>query len=142
MMERLIIGFTGTRSGMSDKQKKEVAAELEELGCNDPDVLYTILHGGCIGADIDFHDMCSLARKEVFPGHSAKDPSDMKHRGEYPRADVIHDSQTHFKRNRDIVDRCDILIATPYNDNQEGGTWYTINYALKKGKDVSIFNRL
>ena len=122
----MIIGFTGTRSGMSSKQKEEVAKLLDSHDM----INTTVLHGGCIGADIDFHELCEGA------------PNDLKYRGEYKDADVIHSSQTHFKRNRDIVDRCDILIATPYNDDSsKGGTWYTIKYAQKLNKQVIIINR-
>ena len=134
----MIIGFTGTRSGMSSKQKEEVAKLLDSHDM----INTTVLHGGCIGADIDFHELCEGMTREVYPGHSANAPNDLKYRGEYKDADVIHSSQTHFKRNRDIVDRCDILIATPYNDDSsKGGTWYTIKYAQILNKQVIIINR-
>jgi len=52
----------------------------------------------------------------------------------------IRNPFTHFARNRNIVDSSDLLIATPFNDldRKKGGTWYTINYALKKGVDTII----
>lgn len=135
----MIIGFTGTRSGMSDKQKKEVIEYLKYI--EDNQSITSTLHGGCVGADIDFHHICEKFHREVYPGHSAKTPENLSHRGKYPDADIIHPSQTHFKRNRDIVDRCDILIATPYNNIQRGGTWYTINYAEKLDKPTLILTR-
>ena len=140
MKEDIKVGFTGTRSGMSDKQKDEVKSAL--FNSEKYNVTH-IFHGGCIGADIDFHDMCFGHTKiVVYPGHSAKDPENMENRGEIQGADTVYVSQTHFKRNRDIVDNCDVLFATPYNDNGQGGTWYTINYAKKVGKKVIIFNRI
>lgn len=39
------------------------------------------------------------------------------------------------KRNRYMVDKSDIVLAI-WNGEKIGGTWYTINYALKKGKTV------
>lgn len=40
------------------------------------------------------------------------------------------------RRNRALVDMCDILIAV--FDGQSGGTKYTVDYAQKKGKKVVI----
>jgi hypothetical protein len=47
---------------------------------------------------------------------------------------------THFARNRNIVDASDILIVIPYQDEWQpsGGTWYTHDYAVKKGVLVVI----
>jgi hypothetical protein len=44
----------------------------------------------------------------------------------------------HFARNREIVDRCDVLVVIPWQDEwqSEGGTWYTHDYAEKKGVDI------
>ena len=39
------------------------------------------------------------------------------------------------KRNRYMVDKSDLVLAV-WNGEKRGGTWYTINYALKKGKPV------
>lgn len=129
------IGFTGTRSGMSDLQKQSVIDFIKSK------VITKIIHGGCIGADMDFHYICKDYYREVYPGHFKNNPNDRTLQGNYLDADLIHESQSHFKRNRDIVDNCDILIATPYNNNGKGGTWYTINYAKKIGKPIIIFER-
>lgn len=132
------IGFTGTRSGMSSKQVREVVDKIIEIGTLN---IKKVIHGGCIGADMDFHAMFTSKKIEVYPGHSSKNIKDKSLQGEFGDANIIHESQTHFKRNRDIVDNCDILFATPYNNIQRGGTWYTINYARKIGKEVIIFER-
>jgi hypothetical protein len=44
----------------------------------------------------------------------------------------------HFARNREIVDRCDVLVVIPWQDEwqSQGGTWYTHDYAEKKGVDI------
>jgi hypothetical protein len=131
------IGFTGTRSGMSKKQEKET---LEILDKHNDNIDVTI-HGGCVGADMDFHTLCEAYVRWVYPGHFNNRPFDTTYRGEYEDADFIADSETHFKRNRAIVDDSDLMIATPYNNNQKGGTWYTINYAKKVGKKVIILDR-
>lgn len=42
-------------------------------------------------------------------------------------------------RNRYMVDACDLLIAV-YNGKTTGGTAYTVQYAIKQGKEVVIIN--
>lgn len=144
------IGFTGTRSGMSDRQKELVMRELSVIVAHEKDEVF-FFHGGCVGADMDFHFFSKEFRElkdetkkieiHVYQGHSAKNPNDHSLRGDYRDADIIYPSKTYFERNRSIVNDCDLLIATPYNDNQQGGTWYTINYAKKVGKRIIILPR-
>ena len=53
----------------------------------------------------------------------------------------MHEPRQYHERNRNIVDATDILVATPKEnkgDIYRGGTWYTINYAVSKGKPVYI----
>lgn len=133
-------GFTGTRSGMSKKQAEEV---IEFLRLHDG--IEVIRHGMCIGADADFHTICRVIIPDVqIIGHPGKGVNE-KGRERPFRAKVIPDQlvteTTHFARNRDIVDGCDILLACPYNMNGQGGTWYTINYAKKIKKSYKIFLR-
>lgn len=47
-----------------------------------------------------------------------------------------YDKSCMFKRNRGLVDMCDVLIAVIEVNNVGGGTHYTVNYALKKGRRV------
>ena len=42
-------------------------------------------------------------------------------------------------RNRYMVDNSDVLIAI-YNGEPKGGTAYTVNYAWKQGKEITIIN--
>lgn len=39
-----------------------------------------------------------------------------------------------FERNRLMVDCCDVLLA--YLESERGGTFYTVNYAKKRGKRI------
>lgn len=43
------------------------------------------------------------------------------------------------KRNEYMVDNCDKLLAF-WNGEQSGGTWNTIQYAKKVGKDIEIID--
>lgn len=44
----------------------------------------------------------------------------------------------YFKRDRRIVDDCDLLIVV-WDGIKNGGTYYTYQYALEKGRNVLIY---
>lgn len=46
-------------------------------------------------------------------------------------------SDCYFRRNRYMVDNADAVLAL-WNGEERGGTFYTINYAQKKGKQIKI----
>ena len=49
-----------------------------------------------------------------------------------------YSSDCFFARNRYMVDKADVVVCA--YDGQSGGTAYTVNYALKKGKIVIQIN--
>ena len=141
-MTSRVVGFTGSRAGLTDAQKNTVAQLLKWIKPAE------VHHGEGVGADAIFHDIV----RQVLPqchiiGHPPKvDTFQAKLQGYYreePRKGFL-------KRDDEIVDLCDILIGCPksaktfqvverYGGNPyRGGTWYTINYAQKKGKEVVI----
>lgn len=128
------VGFTGTRHGMSPTQKEHVMAFL------DANPIRLGLHGDCIGADAEFHKMCVVhgIMTWAFPGYSAMTPKDETFRA-FCKADFVREPMRHFARNREIVEISDVLLACPFDDSQRGGTWYTINYAIKMRKKHAVF---
>ena len=45
----------------------------------------------------------------------------------------------YLDRNRDIVDACEVLLATPDGPERlRSGTWSTVRYARKIGKPVEV----
>lgn len=124
---------------MSDFQKQEVRKILDEHEA------VSAIHGGCIGADEDFHNICleiGIPEDSIFilPGISANDPTDRSMQAVL-KGGVRLPEKTHFARNRDIVNASDMLIATPLDDVKRGGTWYTIDYADGLGKLIHIIGR-
>lgn len=121
------IGFTGTRAGMSPEQFHGVRRVIVEQ--SDGGAFYAH-HGDCVGADAEFHDICSTfcgrALVTVHPG---------------PVGDLSAGCQgverrqpaPHMARNRAIVSASDIVIAAPLESAPQpsGGTWSTIRMALK-----------
>lgn len=130
-----ILGFTGTRVGMTDAQRQRVRALLYELR---PTALH---HGMCVGADADMHqlmrDYDPLIHIKGWPGVSAgANPDDDHALRAKVEVDSMHEPLTHFARNRCIVNACSFLIATPreYQEQLRGGTWYTIHFARRSAR--------
>lgn len=132
------IGFTGTRDGMKQPQMDA----FYERVCFMDDNIESFHHGDCVGADDDaarvIHELnCSDNCSIKIVCHP---PIDESHRAFNEFHDEIRPAKTHFARNRDIVDETDMLVATPREMERQdrGGTWYTVDYARKKGKRVVL----
>jgi hypothetical protein len=120
------IGFTGTRKGMSLRQKEQlrdifyiITARAEAF-----DYRHSFHHGGAEGADTE---AAAAARRHYCNVI------------EHP----ITDTKGLLDRNHDIVAACDILIAAPETDTEQlrSGTWATIRYCRAAGKPVIMLSR-
>ena len=127
----MIVGFTGTREGMTFCQVKALIRLLRKLN---PEEIH---HGGCIGADEQFH---KIVCKLFYGAWAVNHPCDI----EKYRAKIIADETRQILpalvRNTVIVNESDILIACPKTKEEElrSGTWSTVRYARKIGKPVEI----
>lgn len=120
------IGFTGTRKGLSTMQFQVVVKMLGAYGNTEG----TAHHGDCIGADDNFD---RLVRTLTGLTPHIHPPTNTAFRAFCPRERaVMYAAKHYYARNRDIVNACDWLIACPKSDVEEGGTWYTINYAREE----------
>jgi hypothetical protein len=132
------IGITGSREGITNKQKITFGKYIDEAIASGGIRLH---HGMCVGWDEIAADI-AYSRGAYIIGHPGrfKDGKGNEFRALNCKADTILEEKTHFERNRDIVDSTDILIAGPgwTEDPGKGGTSYTISYAQKKKKPVII----
>jgi len=123
------IGFTGTRLGMTPYQEGQVRDYLIRHNVKEGH------HGDCIGADAQFHNICvDLGiRTVVYP------PTNAKYRA-FCKADEVRDEKPYIKRNMDIVNESDFMIATPFQlrEVQRSGTWSTIRYSKKVCKYIYV----
>jgi hypothetical protein len=126
------IGFTGTRVGMSGKQKKELKKLL--MGASE------FHHGDCVGADAEADQIARELGVRIFIH-----PPEIKDLRAYcyQPADVMFNPRPYLDRNKDIVNSTDFLIGAPSTDNEQmrSGTWSTIRYGRKVGKRVVILRR-
>lgn len=122
------IGFTGTQQGMTENQSVMLHYFLSQ--CKGE-----FHHGDCIGADAEAHDIAVIVNLEPVIH-----PPDIMRKRAFKKATQIRTPKPYLYRNRDIVDECDELIATPkeFKEQKRSGTWSTIRYARKLKKRVTI----
>lgn len=127
----MIVGFTGTQHGMTAEQSKYVWAFFRSLGGG----TNQFHHGDCVGADAEAHD---LAYRESL--YIVIHPPIVKAKRAFKIAHLMLPAKDYIDRNHDIVDACEVLIATPKMRVEElrSGTWATIRYARKKHKKMFI----
>ena len=125
------VGFTGTKIGMTIKQRKNFETILRYI---DPEEFH---HGDCVGADAQAHiialehlDLQVHMHPPIKKGFCAHSKGAVK----------IYEDKEYLDRNRDIVDATEILLACPKRNKEElrSGTWMTVRYARLQGKDVCI----
>jgi hypothetical protein len=130
----MIVGFTGTRNGLTDAQRTALNAVLTVLFdlCGPSGELR---HGDAVGADSEAH---AIARKiglriVIHP------PTSGTFRAFCP-GDLVLTPTPYPNGNKHIVDAAEVLIACPPGQVEEtrSGTWSTVRYCRKQGKPVYL----
>jgi len=119
------VGFTGTRFGMTRRQRDEVRGILLFL---QPTHVH---HGDCIGSDDEFHSMV----REILPSCTiVVHPPKYTSQRAFCVGDQTRKPDGYLDRNRAIVQASDRLIATPHEmfPVLRSGTWATVRYAQAK----------
>lgn len=134
------IGFTGTRSGLSEKQREALRFFLKTLRASSTGRL-TFLHGGAIGADTEADAIAAELHflRNVYP---VTDRADAWLARMNTESTIIKVSVglPPLERNRSIVVLCDHLIVFPkeLTVQARGGTWMTFRYAKKIGRPFTV----
>lgn len=95
-------------------------------------------HGDCIGADAQFHEIASkLGLLHLMTIHP---PTDPKRRAFCAGAMCMMPALPYLVRDKKIVQACTLLLATPHLGWEElrSGTWTTVRYARKSGREVQL----
>lgn len=116
------VSFTGTRAGMTSGQKKAVRWLLRKLEAE------CLVHGDCTGADEDAGEIADSLGMEV-----RKRPSTHRSRAFTKVGTCVADPMPPLKRNQDIINDGDCVIACPRKMSEElrSGTWAAVRYARK-----------
>jgi hypothetical protein len=118
------IGFTGTRKGMSNAQKRTLEILLYAMS-DDGEADNVLHHGGEAHSDTEAAEIATGRFTHTRRHHPASKAS----------KDLLG-------RNRDIVDASAILIAAPDSllERIRSGTWYTVRYARRAGVPVILLD--
>lgn len=124
----MIVGMTGTRSGVSAEQ---VLAMVEML-----DGASALHHGDCVGADAAAHRTASTMHVHVV----VHPPSIITHRAFCRGSDVVVlEPRPYLVRNKEIVRSSEIVWAFPSGPEElRSGTWSTVRFARKTGVPVVV----
>lgn len=128
------IGFTGTQNGMTPIQCQHVYhIILSTMGD------FIAHHGDCTGADAQFDSIVKCfgrCRGIVYhiPDNDSKRAFCMKNVP--PHLSDVRQPKPYLERNKDIVNECLFLIATPKEEAMQvrSGTWSTYRYAAEQKK--------
>jgi len=117
-----VVAFTGTQIGMTPLQRRSFEKTLIEVS---PQVL---IHGDCIGADAQAHDIAVSLGLEVWIR-----PCNIHYKRAYKEGKILSPPEDPLVRNRKMVDQAQALIACPKEMKQQlrSGTWATVRYASK-----------
>ena len=143
----MIIGFTGTRKGMAERQSDQFAFML---GCFfvGPQIraqAKNVLHqGGAYGADKQARIIARQMGFEIewhpCPGVSLKDVIEDEPLAKFEK---WHEVFPPLHRNRNLVAAVDVLVAAPFTNKEElrAGTWATVRYAREKVIPIVMLSR-
>ena len=130
-LRRGIVGFTGTREGMTDAQAQRVRDLLVLCGGGE------VHHGKCVGSDEQFNEIVGQLGGYVRHGHPCDNP---KWRSRC-RVEVDHPEKPPLERNVDVAVVCRVLIATPKEEREQvrgSGTWHTVRQVRALRKPVFV----
>ncbi len=123
----MIVGFTGTKLGLTLQQHKALRELFASFEASE------LHHGDCVGAD----ERAAYFAQQLSWHIVIHPPSDPKLRA-FCSGDETLQEKPYIQRNHDIVDACELLVATPQQNKEElrSGTWATVRYARKKAKPI------
>lgn len=123
-----IVGFTGSRDGMTPAQDQQLRAKL--IGADE------VHHGDCDGSDKQCHQIAKYDLNIWTVGHP---PTNDRHRA-FCDVDELREEAEYLERDYRIVEEADEIIATPntHFEVYRSGTWTTVRYAERYGKPVTI----
>lgn len=143
--DKVRVGFTGTRQGMTTSQWQTVEDLMTELfkgkqGTFAHNGLVEWHDGDCVGADDQAHGVAEKLQAEARRWGETIDlyghPCNLNNYRAWNDFDFTAEVKAPLVRNRDIVNESDVMIAAPKeyeNVDRGSGTWATIRYAWRRG---------
>lgn len=129
------LGITGTRRGMTERQK-DMLAHLLAI-CRTRHGFDTFHDGDCIGADVEARAMAASHGFRLIVH-----PSTARTRAFVKMGHEIREPKPPLERNYDIVNESDLMIGCPGEDHEvlRSGAWACLRYTGKaKTRTVIIW---
>jgi hypothetical protein len=127
----MILGFTGSRHGMTHRQHNLLGNWLKTIEPRE------VHHGDCVGSDAEFH---ALVRQLLPKTKIVIHPPLATVFRAFCKGDEERDPAPYLVRDEAIIEESEHLLATPDNGiERKGGTWYTINFADKLHMNYVVF---
>jgi hypothetical protein len=129
----MILGYTGSRKGMTGEQAAEITRFIITEDITEAH------HGDCVGGDEQFHAICVRLDVPVV----IHPPENDRYRAFCKGAIRIEDPLPFLDRNKVIVNVVELLLAAPKEDEEPPpmrgqGTWSTVRYARKTNQAFRI----
>jgi len=129
------VGFSGTRDGMTAKQKATLKQLLDKLHEGQTTIWFR--HGDCQGSDEQAHGIASRAGYNIL----IHPPDEERLRAHCEGAFSVLEPKPYRERNLRIVEKSHILLACPKglaDEEPRSGTWATIRTANNLGVPVRV----
>lgn len=133
--------FTGTQRGLTHAQYLALDNVIRD------EILMSavsIAHGGCLGADIEFHELLLQFRlgpqTTVYPSNIPKKSAFDNLQGVDKYGVTIREPRDPLERNRYMIHRCDRLLACPGEMEEvvRSGTWATVRHARRCHRRITF----
>lgn len=135
MSNRLHVGITATRDGLTDGQLARLRLLFGELRTKAGSRGVAFHHGDCVGGD----DQAAVLARE-FRFHLVCHPPTVRQQRAYAPYDEIRRPLSYMARNDAIVWESGLIIGCPGTDVEQlrSGTWATIRRARKADKALIV----
>ena len=137
MTTRIKIGIVGSRSYTDKKKIKDLIFEIKEKHGDDVEIVSGGQRDGADGLAKKYALEFDMKYVEFPPSHYSHNMHCIRPRGEYSKPYYI---SNYFKRNKQIAEYSDYIVAFIPSDYNSNGTLDTISHAQKLKKKVVILD--
>ena len=137
MTTRIKIGIVGSRSYANKKKIKDLVFEIKEKYCDEVEIVSVGQQDGADGYDKKFALEFGMNYVEFPPAHYRWNMHCKLSASQYDRPYYV---SNYFKRNKQIAEYSDIVVAFIPDGVESKGTKNTLEHAKKAKKLIKIIN--
>ena len=137
MTTKIKIGIVGSRKYTDKRRIKDLIFEIKEKYGDGVEIVSGGQKDGADGFAKKYALEFDMSYVEFPPSHYNHNMHCIRPRGEYNKPYYV---SNYFKRNKQIAEYCDIIVAFITEGEVSRGTQNTIDYAKKEKKLIKIIN--